>query len=160
MKRILLALFVIVTLFPLSLTGAPGLVDSLPVKLQAAIDSFYVAIDAGDADTRIGLLADDIVLMPNHWTMISGKKDVAASLRDSEGAVFKLRDREMVRAVFSGDMAYTVNSYFYTYHSEGDSPRWHKTKNVHIWQRNQQGAWKLKLDIWNSDVSIEAFKKE
>ncbi len=160
MKRIPAALFIIITLFPLSLTGEPGLVDALPVKLQAAIDSFYAAIDSGDAETRIGLLADDVVLMPNHWTMISGKEDVAASFRDSEDAVFKLRDREMIRAVVSGDMAYTVNSYFYTYHFEGESPRWHKTKNIHIWRRNQQDAWKLELDIWNSDVSIEAFEQE
>lgn len=160
MKYVLLTSFVVIALFPLSLTGEPRHADSLPTELQAAIDSFYAAIDTGDAETRIDLLADDVVLMPNHWTMISGKEDVAASFRGSEDAVFKLRDRKVIRASVSRDMAYTVNSYFYTYHSEGDSPRWHKTKNVHIWRRNQQGAWRLEMDIWNSDVSIEAFEKE
>ena len=136
---------------------APG---ALPEDLQAAIDVFYAAIELGDVEARIGLLADDVLLVPNHWTMTRGKEAVAAIFRSGAGAVFKLRDREMVRAVVSGDMAYTANSYFYTYHPEGGSPQWHKTKNIHLWRCVPTGDWRLEVDIWNSDVPIAAFGEE
>jgi ketosteroid isomerase-like protein len=50
----------------------------------------------------------------------------------------------------SGDAAYTINDYYYTYHAEGDEPVWRKTKNIHIWRRQADGFWKLHADIWNS----------
>ena len=128
--------------------------------LKEAIDSFYTAIEAGDAETRIGLLADDVILMPNHWTVMQGKEVVAESFRRGAAAVFKLKDRSVVRMEVSGDLAYTVNSYFYTYHAPDEPEQWHKTKNVHIWRRNASGDWKLAVDIWNSDVPIEQFANE
>jgi ketosteroid isomerase-like protein len=60
----------------------------------------------------------------------------------------------------SGDLACTANSYYYTYHASDSEPRWHKTKNVHIWKRDAGGEWKLHVDIWNSDVPLDAFGDE
>ena len=133
---------------------------ALPDELRATIDAFYASVEAGDVEARIDLFGDDVILMPNHWTMSRGKESVAAIFRGSADAVFRLRDREIVRADVSGDMAYTVNSYFYTYHNQGDEPQWHKTKNVHIWRRDDSGNWKLAVDIWNSDVPMAAFGEE
>jgi len=128
--------------------------------LTEAIESFYRAIEAGDAEARIVLLADDVILMPNHWTTVHGKEAVSDSFRMSAGAVFKLRDREVLQMEISGDLAYTVNSYYYTYHSRDEPEQWHKTKNVHVWRRDPSGDWKLAVDIWNSDVPIGQFSAE
>jgi ketosteroid isomerase-like protein len=57
-------------------------------------------------------------------------------------------------------MAYTVNSYYYTYHSKDGDAQWHKTKNVHIWKKNEDGEWKLAIDIWNSDIPLAKFNEE
>jgi ketosteroid isomerase-like protein len=141
-------------------TGAPQGLDLLPEDLRITVAAFCDAIESGDAEARIALLAEDVVLMPNHWTMIQGREAVAAVFRAGEGSVFKLRDRRVIQAAFSGDLAYTVNSYFYTYHPEGTDPQWHKTKNVHVWKRDSAGSWKLQVDIWNSDVPMDDFRKE
>jgi len=53
-----------------------------------------------------------------------------------------------------------VNSYYYTWHAPEDEAQWHKTKNVHIWARDAEGAWKLRVDIWNSDVRLTDFADE
>ena len=74
--------------------------------------------------------------------------------------MFRIRDRELIHASVTGGMAYTVNSYEYTYHRTEDDPQWHKTKNVHIWRRNSNGEWRLELDIWNSDVPVGDFTSE
>jgi ketosteroid isomerase-like protein len=60
----------------------------------------------------------------------------------------------------SGDLAYMVNSYFYTCHPADGSPRWHKSENVHVRRRDRAGAWKLEVDIWDSDVPIAALGDE
>jgi len=127
---------------------------------KEAINGFYESIEAGDPEARIALLADDVILMPNHWTPVQGKEAVSHSIRGSGSAVFQLKDREIVHIEVSGNLAYTVNSYFYTYHQHGQPAQWHKTKNVHIWRRQPSGEWKLAVDIWNSDVPVGQFERE
>ena len=134
--------------------------EALPAELVTTIESFYSSVESGDVEGRIALFSDDIVMMPNHWTVSRGIEPVAAMFRSTEGTVFRIRDREVLKASCSGNVAYTVNSYYYTYHAEGDEPQWHKTKNVHIWGRDPEGAWKLELDIWNSDVPMSVFADE
>jgi ketosteroid isomerase-like protein len=74
--------------------------------------------------------------------------------------VFRLKDRQVIDIDAHGDIAYTVNSYSYTWHPVGTEPQWHKTKNVHIWKKDPEGRWKLHVDIWNSDVPIGDFENE
>ena len=134
--------------------------EGIPTSLTSAIDAFYAAVEAGDVEARIGMFTDSAVMMPNHWTRYEGKEAIAAMMRAGEGYVFKIRDREVVDIDVSGDLAYTLNSYYYTWHSEEAEPQWHKTKNVHIWKRNTEGQWKLHVDIWNSDVPMADFPNE
>jgi ketosteroid isomerase-like protein len=124
------------------------------------MDEFYTAVDSGDREAHIALFAEDAIMMPNHWTLSRGKESIAGIIRAGEGYVFRLRDREIVDIDVRGAMAYTVNSYYYTYHAEGAEPQWHKTKNVHIWKRDAGGSWKLHVDIWNSDVPMSEFVNE
>ena len=132
----------------------------VPPDLRAAIDAFYAAIEADDVEARIKMFSDNAIMMPNHWTRWEGKEAIAAVIRAGEGSVFRLRDVEIVDMDASGDLAYTVNSYYYTYHPEGSEPQWHKTKNVHIWKRGAAGEWKLHVDIWNSDVTTDEVADE
>lgn len=128
--------------------------------IKETIAKFYESIETGDVEARLSLLANDVLLMPNHWTIISGKEAATESFTRYPDAIFKLKDRDMLRMEVSGDIAYTVNSYYYTYHLKDQPEQWHKTKNVHVWQRDSSGEWKLSVDIWNSDVPIEQFSEE
>lgn len=128
--------------------------------VMKSITAFYASIELGDTEARIDLLAEDVILMPNHWTILRGKDEVSESFRKASNAVFKLKDRKMLKFEVSGDVAYTVNSYYYTWHEKGGEAQWHLTKNVHIWRRNKQGEWQLAVDIWNSDVPLSKFYEE
>lgn len=128
--------------------------------LLKSITAFYSAIEANNTEARIQLLSDDVIMMPNHWTMVRGKDAVSEMIQAGAAAVFKIRDREVVHIDISGDLAYTVNSYYYTYHANGQPDQWHRTKNVHIWRRDDTGLWKLSVDIWNSDVPLDHFVEE
>ena len=118
-------------------------------EFLATVGSFYVAVNAGDQAAHAALFTDDAWMLSDDWHISRGG-DLKASIRDRTGWVFRLKDVERLEYGISGDLAYTVNQYYYTYHQEGAQPEWHKTKNVHIWQRQDDGNWRLHVDIWNS----------
>jgi len=117
--------------------------------LKEAINKFYLAIEEGDIKTRLALFADDAIMMPPGAGIVKGIKNITEIVLDTI-YVFKIKDKEIVSMDISGSIAYTVNSYFYTYHLKGSEPVWHKTKNVHIWKKDIDGNWKLNVDIWNA----------
>jgi len=134
--------------------------STVPADLRLAIDAFYAAVESADAESRIAMFTDDALMLPNHWSPTRGKEAIAETMRAADGSVFRIRNRELLDIYVSGDLAYTVNAYEYTYHLEGGEPQWHRTKNVHIWRRDEQDRWKLHVDIWNSDVPIADFSNE
>jgi ketosteroid isomerase-like protein len=86
--------------------------------------------------------------MPNSFEMIRVKEKVAKLYAaDTATVVFKIKDRICVEMEIYDSIAYTVNSSYYTWHNKGDDPNWRKTKNIHLWKKDEQGNWKLHLDI-------------
>ena len=122
-------------------------------NLIQTIDAIYAAVEAGDFYSRIDLFADSAIVMPNGGNIIRGKQVLKERWEPYKDAIFRIKDLERMEVKISGDMAYTVNSYYYTYHEQGEEAVWHKTKNIHLWQRQTDGSWKLYLDIWNSSSS-------
>ena len=139
--------------------GAEG-ESSVPADLSLAIDAFYASVEQSDVESRIALFTDDALMLPNHWLPTRGREAIAEIFRAGEGSVFRIRNREVLDIGVSGDLAYTVNAYEYTYHPEGEEPQWHRTKNVHIWRKDGQDRWRLHVDIWNSDVPLADFLSE
>lgn len=125
--------------------------QSIPSELRVAMDAFYAAIEGDDHEARIALFTEEAVMMPDGGPRLEGRAAIAEVIRGGAGSVFRIRDREIVDMDSGPNLAYTVNSYSYTYHAQGSEPSWQKTKNVHIWKKDPTGAWKLHVDIWNSD---------
>jgi len=124
--------------------------------LEETISNFYNTIEKGDVLKRIELLDKDVILMPNGFSLIKGKEEVSRLYTaDTATVEFKIKDRKIVDMIVSDSIAITVNSYYYTWNTKGENPNWRKTKNVHIWKKDTDGKWKLRLDIWNSDLPIE-----
>ena len=88
-------------------------------RLIATIDSFYKAIETGDDDARIGLFDDSAIMMPAGRDLIKGRADIARVIKSGEGNIFRLKDVKIVDFDLDGNIAYTINTYYYTYHPEG-----------------------------------------
>ena len=119
-------------------------------NLMQAIDTFYAAVEAGDFDARIAMFADSAMVIPNGGSIIHGKDTIKELWSPYQKYIFRIKDLERMEVKISGEYAHTVNSYYYTWHLPGEEAIWHKTNNIHIWQRQPDGKWKLYLDIWNS----------
>ena len=119
-------------------------------QLKKSIASFYSAIDSGDFYKRIDLYADDVIILPNNSDLIRGKEVIKNRWEPYKDAIFRIKDLENVEIKISGNIAYTINSYYYAYHNPGEEVVWYKTKNIHIWKRQKDGNWKLHADIWNN----------
>ena len=151
-------LLILSFLIPFQLLGQSR--ENSRQQLEESIAAFYNAIARGDALSRVALLDSNVILMPNGFTMIRGRDKVAEVFTsDTATVIFQLKDRTLIDILQNDSIAFTVNSYNYTWHKKGDQPQWRKTKNVHIWRRDKEGRWKLRLDIWNSDVPIEFRKR-
>jgi ketosteroid isomerase-like protein len=161
MIRGLLGAGLLAALLLLSACGAGEEVETaVPAELEEAIALFYAAIEAGDAEGRIAMFTEDAIMMPNHWTPYRGREAIAEVLRAGEGSVFGIRNRELLDLGVQGDLAYEVNQYEYTWHAEGGTPQWRRTKGVHIWKYDASGHWRLHVDIWNSDVPVSEYANE
>jgi ketosteroid isomerase-like protein len=117
--------------------------------LEQAIEVFYASIESGDNNSRAEMFTDGAMMLPDDGAIISGKENVGEVVRSGEEWVFRIRNLRRAETDLSGDIAYTVNEYEYTWHRVDEEPTWHPTKNVHIWRRQDDGSWKLHVDIWN-----------
>jgi len=129
--------------------------DSRLSELESAIQAFYAAVEVGDKAAHAAMFTDSAIMMPNNGSLIRGKEDIGEAVMSGEDWVFRIRNLRHVEIELSGDMAYTVNEYEYTWHHQDAEPVWHPTKNIHIWRYQTPGGWKLHLDIWNSSSSLE-----
>ena len=153
MKRITISLLIII-IVQISLFAQQSEINKR--TLEETISSFYNTIEKGDVSKRIELLDKDVILMPNGFSLIKGKEEVSKLYTaDTATVEFKIKDRKIVDMIVTDSIAITVNSYCYTWNTKGENPNWRKTKNVHIWKKDTDGKWKLRLDIWNSDLPIE-----
>ena len=64
----------------LMLITATGFCQSTDPELNRTIDIFYASIESGDPEPRIALLAHDVIMMPNHWTLIGLKNCIITEL--------------------------------------------------------------------------------
>jgi ketosteroid isomerase-like protein len=143
---------VLVVSLILGVACAPGVEDDGGrAELERTIADFYAAIESDDREGHAGVFTETALMLPNNGTPIRGKEDISAVILGGEGWVFRIRNLARAELDLSGDIAYTVNEYEYTWHQENAEPVWHPTKNVHIWRRQPDGKWKLHVDLWNSN---------
>lgn len=141
---------VVGALVELAPTPDSGPSSDLPPELEEAIARFFAAVESGDLEARLALLAEDALVLPDHGPPMVGRAEIADRLRKA-GGVFRIRDRRVLDRIVDGGLACLSCSYEYDWHAEGEAPRWRLTKNLHVWERSAGGDWRLRTDIWNSD---------
>jgi len=128
-------------------------------QVRAAIEEtnfkFCEAFRQGDAAAVASFYTEDATLLPPNSEMIRGRQEIE-----------KLANTMMQMGVWdyiltivdvfgSDDLAYEIGKYTVTIQPEGqEEPIEDMGKYVVVWKLQEDGSWKLHVDIWNTSMPL------
>jgi ketosteroid isomerase-like protein len=110
------------------------------------------AIVAGDFDKIRSLMGDDIVLMPTEAQAANGL-DAAMQFMEEGPGIEGSINPEQVEG--SGNLAYVRGNFDLTFIINDSTQVPDKGKYIEVWKKQDDGSWKVVVDIWNSNLSPE-----
>lgn len=104
--------------------------------------------------------ADDALVLAPGQPTIKGKESIRKMVEASKqipGFKVKWEPKE-VHISESGDMAYMIEHNYFEMNDSLGNPKKSFNKVVTIWKKQNDGAWKNVVDIWNADPTITAIE--
>ncbi len=115
-------------------------------------DSRYTQLaTAMDAEGVSGLYAVDATMYPPDGATVSGLdgvREFVAELLSVPGLTVSFRPL-VIEVSRDGDMGYTINAVEITIPDEAGNPVTELGRDFHLWRKQQDGSWKVVVDIWN-----------
>jgi uncharacterized protein (TIGR02246 family) len=130
--------------------SAPGLSDADRNTLRQNDEAFAKAANAKNFASMAANYADDATVMPPNGEAVKGRDAIQKWL-----SAFPPMSDFRIDAVDidgRGDLAYTSGTYSVTMTPAGGQPIKDRGKFVEIWAKQADGSWKIKRDIFNSDL--------
>ena len=132
-------------------TGSQGEKADL-VELGDVITEFRAAVNSLKVDEILARYAEEAIILPANEEMVIGKQAVTEFWNKRPYTSIELVENQVALSG-SGSIAYEVNKSTFKYQLEGQEPvEEGPSKNVRIWQKQADGAWKLQVDVWNSSI--------
>jgi uncharacterized protein (TIGR02246 family) len=133
------------------LTMAQATLDKQEVE---RIDrEFETAFKRGDMATVASLYAEDARVMPPGSEMVQGRQAIEQFWR---GAQEQMGVKEITLTILevatSGNIGYEVGTATLKIEPSGGQATTAPVKYLVAWKRQADGAWRLAVDIWNSNV--------
>lgn len=144
MKKLLTVLPMFLMISGCSQSAPPA--DSSVITSRS--DAWEAALNAADIDAIVDLYTSDARVMPPNGKMASG----SAAVRAEFGAMIDAGlggELNSVEAMVLGDVGYNVG----TYTLQVGEDVVDTGKYVEIWNRGDDGQWRIANDIWNSDLA-------
>jgi|SRR6516162_4632710 uncharacterized protein (TIGR02246 family) len=118
--------------------------------------AFMAAMRANDAEALGRLVTSDAVFMPPHEQPVAGRQGIidwfAGAVKQARTASVEVPAREVI---VSGDLAIELGSFIWKLApTTGGSPIEDRGNFLVIWQRQPDGSWKARNDIWNSTLPV------
>src|SRR6202140_5168383 len=126
---------------------------------QADAATLKVA-QANDVDGAVANYADDADWLPPNASMVNGKTAIRAGLAKLLGNPgftidWQINKVEIARA---GDLAYTIYAYQMAVDGANGKPIIDQGKDMAVWKKQSDGAWKIVADTFNSDLAVKQAK--
>jgi ketosteroid isomerase-like protein len=157
MKKKLFSIFAVVLLLILTTSVfSQTTKEEMMKKVEKWNKQFSDAMVANDKATRLSFYADDAYSLPSYTPMLVGKKAIENSMNMDENSgmkilSFKFNTKDLW---MSGDLMCEVGTYdlSLTMGGQSDITRDHG-KYLTIYQKQKDGTWKIKADMWNTDTN-------
>jgi ketosteroid isomerase-like protein len=116
------------------------------------------AAAAKDVEQTIGYYSADAIVLPPNATGAATKDAVRNIWKDmlaTPGLVITWRAAK-VQLAKSGDMAWVSGAYELTMNDARGKPINDRGKYLEVWEKQTDGNWKCRADMWNSDLEASA----
>jgi len=133
-------------------------IDSLKQKIDAANKIIDKASIDYDYETWAQYYTEDVIVLPNNEPMIQGKEALIENEKKSEKSGIKVKSIEstLVKLFSSGNLIHEVGKYKITLLIPGVPFDIVDTgKYLVIWEIQDDGSIKIKLETWNNDEERE-----
>jgi uncharacterized protein (TIGR02246 family) len=119
------------------------------------------AAQANNADGAVANYADDASWLPPNSPLVHGKTAIRAGwakLIGNPGFTidWQIDKLEVARA---GDLAYTIYSYQMAFDGPNGKPITDQGKDMAVWKKQPDGAWKMVAETFNSDSPVKSQTK-
>lgn len=120
--------------------------------------AFLVAMKANNAEALGPLVTTDVVFMPPHEQPVTGRQGVidwfSGVVKQARTVAVLVPQREVI---VTGDFGIERGSFIWKVApTAGGSEIEDRGNFLAIWQRQPDGSWKAKYDIWNSTLPVPA----
>lgn len=120
--------------------------------------AFLAAMQANDAEALGRLVTTDVVFMPPHDQPVAGRQGVidwfSGVVQHARTVAVSVPQREVI---VTGDFGIERGSFIWKVApAAGGSAIEDRGNFLAIWQRQPDGSWKAKYDIWNSTLPVPA----
>ncbi|MBU1096967.1 MAG: nuclear transport factor 2 family protein [Bacteroidetes bacterium] len=99
-------------------------------------------------------MSDDAMQMPQGGEPIKGRENIFKSMKQGDQNYTLEWEPQYAEVSSSGDMGWTWGNYKTTYRDEGQ-PTYGYGKYVNVWKKQENGDWKVIVDIGNKSPDRE-----
>jgi ketosteroid isomerase-like protein len=116
------------------------------------------AAAAKDVEQTIAYYSDDAIVLPPNATSAATKEAVRNVWKEmfaSPGLVITWKPTK-VQLAKSGDMGWVSGTYELTMNGASGKPINDRGKYLEVWEKQSDGNWKCRAEMWNSDLAASA----
>jgi uncharacterized protein (TIGR02246 family) len=135
--------------------GAALAAESAEEGIKAASAEFEHAFNSGDGAAVGALYTDDAAVLPPDGARVDGSAAIAEFWQGAIDAGLKDLDLQTVEVLDAGDLAVEVGKVSLTTTGSVGKAVPVAGKYVVVWQRGDDGSWRLHRDIWNLDPASQ-----
>lgn len=139
----------------LLLGSGQALAQSAADGIEAAGKEFETAFNGGDGTGVASLYTEDAALLPPGADRVEGKADIATFWQGAIDAGLTDLDLSTVEVVEADDLAFEVGSVTMRAPNAEGAVVPLAGKYMVVWQRGDDGVWRLHRDIWNIDQTVD-----
>jgi uncharacterized protein (TIGR02246 family) len=146
MKRFLWILPVVLMLHSPAITA-----ETADEGIKAAASKFEDAFNSGDGAAVGALYTEDAAVLPPDAARVDGREAIAQFWQGAIDAGLKELDLQTVEVLDAGDFAVELGEVSLTTTGSVGKAVPVAGKYIVVWQRGDDGTWRLHRDIWNLD---------
>jgi len=123
--------------------------------IRDADTAWSSAAGTKQVDAFVSYYSDDAVVLPANTPMVTGKDAIrkwAGGMLASPGFSLKWQSAK-VEVAHSGDIGYSRGTFELTMTDPKGAPIMDHGKYIEVWKKQTDGAWKVAVDTFNSDVA-------